>query len=69
MSFFLIRLLQNFDSITLDVDSLAPDARVKPEWASAPGRKGIEKFWARSHLTLYAKVREFFASLTASREC
>lgn len=56
MSFFLVRLLQNFESIHFDVDSLSPDSRAKPEWAGSPGRKGIEKFWPKSHLTLYAKV-------------
>ncbi|KAI0693151.1 cytochrome P450 [Cytidiella melzeri] len=55
MSFFLIKLMQNFESISLDVDSLEPGSRVRPEWKGTPGRKGVEKFWARSHLTLYAK--------------
>ena len=56
MSFFLIRLLQHFDSVTLDEDALAPDCRVPKDWAGAPGRKGVERFWPKAHLTLYSKV-------------
>ena len=56
MSFFIVRLLQNFEDITLDLDSHPPDSRVPKEWAGAPGRKGIEKFWPKAHLTLYSKV-------------
>ena len=57
MSFFLVRLLQDFAEIELDLDAQPPDSRVPKEWAGCPGRKGIEKFWPKAHLTLYAKVR------------
>ncbi|KAI9066435.1 cytochrome P450 monooxygenase pc-2 [Trametes sanguinea] len=53
MSFFLIRLLQNFSKIELDLSAQPPDARPPPEWASAEGQKGKEKIIPKSHLTLY----------------
>ncbi|KAF7296034.1 hypothetical protein MKEN_01418400 [Mycena kentingensis (nom. inval.)] len=55
MSFVLTRLLQNFDTLALDVDALRPEDRPPAEWRGCPGRKGIEQFVARAHLTLYAK--------------
>ena len=56
MSFFLIRLLQNFSHMELDLSAQPPDARPPPEWASAEGQKGIEKIVPRAHLTLYVLV-------------
>lgn len=56
MSFFLVRLLQNFEDIQLDLDSHPPESRVPADWAGAPGRKGVERFWPKAHLTLYSKV-------------
>ncbi|KAI0332390.1 cytochrome P450 monooxygenase pc-3 [Cubamyces sp. BRFM 1775] len=53
MSFFLIRLLQNFSHMELDLSAQPPDARPRPEWASAEGQKGKEKVVPKSHLTLY----------------
>ncbi|EGO03065.1 hypothetical protein SERLA73DRAFT_158706 [Serpula lacrymans var. lacrymans S7.3] len=54
MSFMLIRLLQNFSSITLDLDAQSPECRPPAEWATAGGRKGIEKFRPKATLTLYS---------------
>ncbi|KAF7798902.1 hypothetical protein EIP86_010130 [Pleurotus ostreatoroseus] len=54
MSFFLIRLLQNFETIEFDIDSQPPASRPPPEWMGSPGRKGVEKFWPKAHLTLYS---------------
>ncbi|THG93386.1 hypothetical protein EW026_g7836 [Hermanssonia centrifuga] len=54
MSFFLIRLLQKFETISLDTDSQPPDTRPPAHWANCPGRKGVEKFWPKAHLTLYS---------------
>nr|BAL14713.1 cytochrom P450 [Phlebia brevispora] len=54
MSFFIVRLLQNFETISLDIDAQPPDTRPPAEWAGAPGRKGVEKFWPKAHLTVYA---------------
>ncbi|KAG6377923.1 cytochrome P450 [Boletus reticuloceps] len=56
MSFMLIRLLQNFSSITLSPESQDPQYRPPAAWARGEGRQVIEKFHPRHHLTLYAKV-------------
>ncbi|KAF7315083.1 hypothetical protein MIND_00022500 [Mycena indigotica] len=55
MSFVIIRLLQNFSSMHLDVNACAPEDRPPSDWQGCPGRKGIEQFVPRSHLTLYSK--------------
>ncbi|KDQ49955.1 hypothetical protein JAAARDRAFT_142639 [Jaapia argillacea MUCL 33604] len=54
MSFFLIRLFQAFSSIALSPLSHPPDTLPPPDWSSAKGRKGIERFWPKSHLTMYS---------------
>ena len=56
MSFFLIRLLQNFETIEFDIESQPPASRPPAEWKGSPGRKGVEKFWPKAHLTLYSEV-------------
>lgn len=50
-SFFLVRLLQQFSSVSLatDVQTLPP-----AEWAKCSGRKAIERVVIKSHLTIYA---------------
>ncbi|KAJ7464359.1 cytochrome P450 [Mycena latifolia] len=52
MSFMLIRLLQAFSSFSLDEDAFAPEGRPPPEWASAQGRKAIEKFRPKLHMAM-----------------
>ncbi|KAH6893965.1 cytochrome P450 monooxygenase pc-1 [Coprinopsis sp. MPI-PUGE-AT-0042] len=55
MSFMMIRLMQNFSSLSLDLDSLPPDAHPPPHWAEDQGtRKATEKVWPKLHLTMYA---------------
>ncbi|KAH9930605.1 cytochrome P450 monooxygenase pc-2 [Fomitopsis serialis] len=54
MSFFLIKLLQRFSTMELAPDAAPPNTLPPKEWARAPGRKGKEKVWPKSHLTLYA---------------
>ena len=56
MSFFIIRLLQNFEAIDFDLDSQPPESHVPVHWAGMPGRKGVEKFWPKAHLTVYPAV-------------
>lgn len=56
MSFFLVRLLQNFSSISLAPNAQPPNSLPPPEWAGAEGRKGIEKIFPKSHLTIYVAV-------------
>ncbi|KAH9900019.1 cytochrome P450 monooxygenase pc-3 [Cubamyces lactineus] len=54
MSFFMIRLLQNFSSVSLDLTAQPPDTLPPAEWKEAPGRKGKEQIFPKSHFTLYA---------------
>lgn len=56
MSFFLIRLLQNFSHVELDLSAQPPDARPPADWASAEGQKGREQIIPKCHLTLYVLV-------------
>ena len=56
MSFFLIRLLQNFETISFDAEAQPPESRPPTSWLGLPGRKGVEKFWPKAHLTLYSEV-------------
>jgi len=51
----LIRLLQNFKTMELALDSAPAEAHPPKEWGkTATGRKAIEKLFPKSHLTLYA---------------
>ncbi|KAJ6590254.1 cytochrome P450 [Mycena sp. CBHHK59/15] len=54
MSFMLIRLLQAFASFSLDEDAFRPEGHPPASWRSAPGRKGIDKFRPKMHLTMYS---------------
>ena len=56
MSFFLIRLLQNFSHMEMDLSAQPLDARPPQEWAMAEGHKGKEKIVVKTHLTLYVHV-------------
>ncbi|KAJ6513501.1 cytochrome P450 monooxygenase pc-1 [Mycena vulgaris] len=64
MSFMIIRLLQAFSSFSLDEDAFAPEGRPPAEWAATEGRKAIEKFRPKLHLSmstadgLWIKVKE-----------
>ncbi|KIK91734.1 hypothetical protein PAXRUDRAFT_148862 [Paxillus rubicundulus Ve08.2h10] len=55
MSFMLIRLLQNFSSISLSPESQDPSNHPPAAWKNSEGRKAVEQFHPKSHLTLYAK--------------
>ncbi|KAJ7626690.1 cytochrome P450 monooxygenase pc-1 [Mycena polygramma] len=55
MSFIIIRLLQSFSSVSLDMDAFPPDARPPPEWAMLEGRKAAEKVRPKMHLTMYCE--------------
>ncbi|KAJ7254379.1 cytochrome P450 [Mycena haematopus] len=55
MSFIIIRLLQSFSSVSLDLDAFPPSARPPPEWAMLEGRKAADKFRPKMHLTMYAE--------------
>ncbi|CAE6421427.1 unnamed protein product [Rhizoctonia solani] len=53
-SYFLVRLLQRVDQITLALDAQPPESHPPAHWKQATGRKAIEQFWLKSHLTMYA---------------
>ncbi|KAI0796907.1 cytochrome P450 [Abortiporus biennis] len=55
MIFVMIRLMQNFSSITHDFESQPVESRVPNSWAGLPGRKGVDKMNVKSHLTAFAK--------------
>ncbi|KAJ7181145.1 cytochrome P450 monooxygenase pc-1 [Mycena filopes] len=55
MSFMLIRLLQSFSSFSLDEAACSPEGQPPAEWAAAPGRKGIDRFRPKAHLTMYTE--------------
>lgn len=55
VSFFLIKLLQNFSSFTLDLDSRPLCTIPPPRWAGKEGRQGKEKLWPGYHLTMFIK--------------
>ncbi|KAJ7099861.1 cytochrome P450 [Mycena crocata] len=52
MSFMIIRLLQSFSSIALDEAAFTPETRPPAHWAASAGRKGVEKFRPKLHLTM-----------------
>ncbi|KAG6915766.1 hypothetical protein DXG01_009971 [Tephrocybe rancida] len=56
MSFMLIRFMQQFTGVTLDEAASPPDAKPPAHWAQGVGRKTIEKFYPKSHLTMYAHL-------------
>ncbi|KAF9219868.1 cytochrome P450 [Gyrodon lividus] len=55
MSFMLIRLLQQFSSISLSPESQDPTNHPPDAWKNGEGRRAIEQFHPKHHLTLYAK--------------
>ncbi|KAL6302061.1 cytochrome P450 [Sparassis latifolia] len=54
MSFFVIRLLQRFSALAFAPDAHPPGSLPPKEWAGLPGRKGVERFWPKVHLTTYS---------------
>ncbi|KAF9007215.1 CYP63 cytochrome P450 monooxygenase-like protein [Cyathus striatus] len=53
MSFIIIRLLQAFSTVSLDLDALPSECHPPAEWATAKGRKAIEQIFPKTHLTMY----------------
>lgn len=52
----MIRLLQNFSSMELDLAAQPADCRPPAEWAESEGRRAKEQITPKSHFTLFAKV-------------
>ncbi|KAH9931765.1 cytochrome P450 monooxygenase pc-3 [Amylocystis lapponica] len=55
MSFFLIRLLQNFSSVELDLSAQPPDSRPPARWAQGEGRMVAEKIHPKVYVTMFTK--------------
>jgi len=62
-----IRLVQSFKNFRLAMED-HPESLPPPEWkASGVGRKAVEKINIKSHLTIYARVRQFPTAGTPRR--
>ncbi|OCH92311.1 cytochrome P450 monooxygenase pc-2 [Obba rivulosa] len=55
MSFFIIRLLQQFSEMSLDSEAQPPESLPPAEWAQDSGRKAAEQIVPKVHLTMYIK--------------
>ena len=55
-SYFLVRLLQEFDTFSLAPEFQPAGSLPPPEWKSRKGRQAVEKIWPAAALTLYIKV-------------
>ncbi|KAG8733597.1 hypothetical protein FRC11_004833, partial [Ceratobasidium sp. 423] len=53
ISFFLTRLLQRVDQISLAPDAQPPESRPPAAWAKGPGRRVTEKIWPKAHVTMH----------------
>lgn len=56
-SFFLVRLLQQFDTFTLAPEFQPEGSRPHAGWKTKQGRQAYEQCWPAAALTLYVKVR------------
>ncbi|KAJ3573840.1 hypothetical protein NP233_g2179 [Leucocoprinus birnbaumii] len=54
-SFFLVRLLQQFSSFSLDLDGQPADSLPPKSWTGKQGPQGRDKVRPASHLTMYVK--------------
>ncbi|KAG2003559.1 cytochrome P450 [Coprinopsis cinerea AmutBmut pab1-1] len=54
-SFFLIRLLQQFSKFSLAPDAQPAETIPPASWKTCEGRKGMEKIWPGTNLTLIVK--------------
>ena len=55
--FFIVRLLQRFQSFALAPDFMPAGALPPAHWAGMPGRQGVEKIHPAINFTLHSKVR------------
>ena len=56
MSYFLVRLLQQFDRFTLASEFQPEGSQPPPEWKNRKGRQAFERVWPGAALTLFVKV-------------
>ncbi|KAJ7159959.1 cytochrome P450 monooxygenase CYP63 [Mycena crocata] len=54
-SYFLVRLLQDFNTFTLAPEFQPAGSLPPPEWKSRKGRQTVERIWPAAALTLYIK--------------
>lgn len=54
VSFFLVRLLQSFSEIRLNMEAQPSECRPPPSWKEESGIKAREKIMLKTHLTLYS---------------
>lgn len=52
----LIRLLQNFNQITLDEAAQPPESRPPASWAHSTSRASVERVRSSFHLTMFIPV-------------
>lgn len=52
----LVRLLQNFSSVSLARDIQPPKSIPPASWVDVPGRQSVEKVWPKSNLTMFIDV-------------
>ncbi|KAI0337412.1 cytochrome P450 monooxygenase pc-3 [Trametopsis cervina] len=62
MGFFLVRLVQAFEGVQFEEEAFEPSTRPPAVWRGdgegkgrEEGRKGVDRFWAKSHLTIYSR--------------
>ncbi|KAJ7058564.1 cytochrome P450 monooxygenase CYP63 [Mycena amicta] len=54
-SYFLVRLLQEFDTFTLAPEVQPAGSLPPPEWKSRRGRQAVERVWPAAAMTLFVK--------------
>ncbi|KAF7290302.1 Cytochrome P450 [Mycena chlorophos] len=54
-SYFLVRLLQRFDTFTLAPEVQPPGSLPPPEWKTRRGRQAVEQVWPAAAMTLFVK--------------
>jgi hypothetical protein len=67
--YFIVRLLQRFNSFSLAPDFMPAGSLPPAHWAGMPGRQGVEKIHPAINLTMHSKVRAVWwlvASFTSS---
>ncbi|KAF5319303.1 hypothetical protein D9619_008466 [Psilocybe cf. subviscida] len=55
MSYFIVRLLQQFDRFTLAPEFQPPGTLPPSQWKSQSGRQSFERIWPAAAITLYVK--------------
>jgi hypothetical protein len=61
-SYFIVRLLQRFNTFTLAPDFMPAGSLPPAHWAGMPGRQGVEKIHPAINFTMHSKVRVRWSS-------